>query len=373
MIPYGRQDVQDDDVMSVLEALNSDLLTTGKFVDLFEEQLSKFLSTPTFVVSSGTAALHSAYFGIGLTHGDEIITPPNTFIATQAMAAQLGVTVKFADIDRATGLMDLSSAKNQITSRTKAIVIVDYAGQMCDIKEFKALTAQNEILLVQDAAHSIGSRYLGRSIGPLADITTFSFYPTKNITTGEGGAVSSPHTTLLQRAKTFSRQGLVRNPNEFVLEPDGPWHQEVQEFGLNYRLTDIQCALGITQLAKIEQFKRQRRALFERYEANFKDVPDVRTIEVKSYSDSMWHLFPIFVDKNLRKDLFLHLRSKGYGVQVNYFPAHAHPVFRSSGYAYSDFPAAVEFYETEISLPLHTKINFQTVDKISEVIRKFFL
>lgn len=371
MISYGRQNVDRTDVTYVKKALLSELLTTGKFVDEFEKGLSDFVHTPTFVLTSGTAALHAAYVGVGIGPEDEVITPPNTFIATQAAAAILGARVVFADIDSSTGLVDINSIEKKINKRTKAIVLVDYAGQTCDIDAFKTLAKENKLVLIEDAAHSLGTTYKGKPVGSLADVTTFSFYPTKNITTGEGGAISTNNKDIFTKAIRFARQGLVRNPSDFQLEPDGPWHQEVQEFGLNYRLTDFQCALGISQLKRIGKFKAKRKELFERYKSNFETTNRLRTLKVCEHSDPMWHLFPIFVDTRIRKSLYDHLRSQGYGVQINYFPAHAHPVFARLGYKYHDYPESVRFYESEISLPLHVGLTPRIVDKISQTVVDF--
>lgn len=372
MIPYARQSISKLDIEMVTSALNQEMITTGPLVDKFEEQLSGYLGAETFVVNSGTAALHCAYFGIGIESGDEIITPANTFIATQATAANLGAKIVFADVDKKTGLISLDSVRSTITSRTKAIVLVDFAGQPCDIDEIRNLIGSRKIFVIEDAAHSIGSLYKGRKVGSLADITTFSFFATKNITTGEGGAVSTNNQTIYQRAKRFSRQGLVREDEEFVLDTEGPWHQEVHEFGLNYRLTDFQCALGLSQLARIEEFKRSRKYIFERYRKLLIENQNIRLLEVKEYSDSMWHLFPIFVDSDIRLPLFKHLRSKNIGVQVNYFPAHLHPVFRRIPFSNSPCPNAESFYKEEISLPIHAGVTEENVDYIVKTVEDFF-
>ena len=280
MIPYGKQPIDEEDIKAVVTALKGDLITTGPIVEEFESLLSTKVGAPTFVVNSGTAALHCAYYGIGIEPGDEVITPPNTFVATQATAINLGAKVVFADIDLATGLISTEEIAKKITKKTKAIVLVDYAGQPCDIDEVKRLIAGTGIKIIQDAAHSLGSMYKNQPVGSLADVTTFSFYPTKNITTGEGGAVSTQDGDIYTRAKEFGRQGLVRDSNRFLLDNDGPWHQEVHEFGLNYRLNDFQCALGISQLAKLSQFKETRRGIFNRYIEEFKDSVQIETIKI---------------------------------------------------------------------------------------------
>lgn len=376
MIPYGRQNISKRDLKAVRKSLNGDLITTGPLVDKFEAHLTDYLTTPTIVVSSGTAALHCAYAALDLKPGDEIITPPLTFIATQATASLLGATIRFADIDPETGNINPENAAQMINDRTRAIVAVDYAGHPAELNELKAITKQHDILLIEDAAHSIGSKYHGQRVGGIADITTFSFFPTKNITTGEGGAVSSPHAYLLEKAKKFSRQGLVRDHERFIIKDEGAWHQEVHEFGLNYRLSDILCALGISQLERIEDFKATRAQIYKEYINHLGQIPELTTPTKKEYVDPMWHLFPLRTPSRLRKEMFNELRRNQIGVQVNYLPAHMQPVFLAKGFKKGDFPAAEDFYEGEISLPMHT--NLEMLDakffkKISKIIKSVLL
>jgi dTDP-4-amino-4,6-dideoxygalactose transaminase len=352
MIPYGRHSISDEDIAAVVAVLKSDWLTTGPLVEQFENALEKVVGAPCITVSSGTAALHCAYAAIGLAPGDEVITPPITFIATQATAALFGATIVFADVQPDTANIDPLAVEAAITPRTKAIVAVDYAGHPADLDELRAIADRNGIYLIEDASHSIGSIYKGRPVGSIADITTFSFFPTKNLTTGEGGAVASIHPELLERAKRFSRQGLVRNPNEFVIKDEGPWHQEVHEFGLNYRLPDILCALGISQLGRLREIKEDRDLVFSRYFDAFQGSENVTLPTVRTYVDPIWHLFPIKVPPNLREEIFIKLREKGFGVQVNYFPVHLQPVFRQLTNGNQIFPNAEGFYDQEISLPM---------------------
>jgi dTDP-4-amino-4,6-dideoxygalactose transaminase len=362
MIPYGRHSINDDDIAAVVAALKSDWLTTGPFVEEFESALEKVVGAPCVSVSSGTAALHCAYAAIGLAPGDEVITPPITFIATQAAAALFGATIVFADIQPDTANIDPAAVAAAVTSRTKAIVAVDYAGHPADLDELRAIADRHGIYLIEDAAHSIGSIYKGRPVGSIADLTTFSFFPTKNLTTGEGGAVASIHPELLERAKRFSRQGLVRNANEFKISNQGPWHQEVHEFGLNYRLPDVLCALGVSQLKRLQDFKDKRRGIFQSYT---KELSSVQGIELPSERDGMnvnWHLFPVRVDPLKRKAIFSGLRNAGIGVQVNYLPAYWHPVFIGSGFEKGMFPKSDLFYSREISLPMHYHLSEREID-----------
>ena len=371
MIPYARQNLSEDDIYFVSEALQKDFLTTGPLVELFESKLSEYVGAKTFAVNSGTAALHAAYFGGGIGEGDEVVTPPNTFIATQAMLSAVGAEVKFADIDLETGLISLEEILSVISPKTKAIVLVDYAGQTVDIDTFKQVLDNQDILLIEDAAHSLGTTYKGSKVGSLADITTFSFFATKNITTGEGGAVASKFDHILEKAKVFARQGLVRTPENFMMPPDGPWHQEVQEFGFNYRLTDFQSALGISQLKRLGLFKAERSKIFERYESNLAGISGIELLRRTPGCDPMWHLVPIRVRSDVRKDLYMFLKNNGFGVQVNYFPSHCHPVFARKGYKPEDFPNALRFYKEEISLPIYVGLEMAKVDEICEQIATF--
>ena len=371
MIPYGRQSIDDSDIAAVIGALKGDFLTTGPLVAKFEQELESLVGAPTVTVSSGTAALHCAYAAIGLEPGDEVITPPITFIATQATAALMGAKIVFADVQPDTANIDPRAVEAAITERTKAIVAVDYAGHPADLDELKLIAEKHGIYLIEDAAHSIGSTYKNRVVGSISDITTFSFFPTKNFTTAEGGAVSSANPELLARARKFSRQGLVRDSNQFLIKNQGLWHQEVHEFGLNYRLPDVLCALGISQLKRLASFKKRRREIFNFYSEAFQKFELVQTPTEKAYIDSNWHLYPIRVPASRRFEIFAWLRNSGVGVQVNYLPAHLHPVFQQYGYKPGDFPVAESFYESEISLPIHFDLTKQDLIKVVEALRSF--
>jgi dTDP-4-amino-4,6-dideoxygalactose transaminase len=371
MIPYGRHSVDEQDIDAVVSSLRSDWLTTGPLVEKFERELQEVVGSPTISVSSGTAALHCAYAAIGIEAGDEVITPPITFVATQATAAMLGAKVVFCDISLETGNIDPRQIEPLITSKTKALVAVDYAGQACEMDELREIADRHNIYLIEDAAHSIGSTYKEKPVGSLADLTTFSFFPTKNMTTGEGGAVSSPNPDLLLRARRFARQGLIREINQFKLDIDGPWHQEVHEFGLNYRLPDVLCALGISQLSRLPLFKERRRSLFKLYGELLGDVPQLILPAEKAYVNSNWHLYPLRVESMQRRGLFEFLRESGFGVQVNYIPAYRHPVFSKMSIDKNSFPNSERFYSEEISLPMHVEITDEDVFDISQAIIKF--
>jgi dTDP-4-amino-4,6-dideoxygalactose transaminase len=371
MIPYGRHSVDDQDINAVVSSLRSDWLTTGPLVEKFESKLEEVVGSPTISVSSGTAALHCAYAAIGLEAGDEVITPPITFVATQATAAMLGAKVVFCDVSLETGNIDPHQIEPLITSKTKALVAVDYGGHPCEMDDLREIADRHGIYLIEDAAHSIGSTYKERPVGSLADLTTFSFFPTKNMTSGEGGAVASPNRELLSRARRFARQGLIRESDQFKLEVDGPWHQEVHEFGLNYRLPDVLCALGISQLSKLAMFKQRRRSIFKMYGELLREVSELTLPTEKAYVNSNWHLYPLRVESNIRRGLFEFLRESGFGVQVNYIPAYRHPVFADLNINESSFPNSERFYSEEISLPMHFEIQDEDVVIICQTIIKY--
>ena len=364
MIPYGRQSINEDDISAVVQALKSEFLTTGPLVERFEDEIEKVVGAPSVVVSSGTAALHCAYAAIGIQPGDEIITPPLTFIATQATAAMLGAKIVFADVQPDTGNIDPKAVEAAITPRTKAVVAVDYAGHPADLDELRQIVNKNGIYLIEDAAHAIGSTYKNRPVGSIADITTFSFFPTKNLTTAEGGAVASIHPELLQKARRFARQGMIRERGEFLIKTEGPWHQEVHEFGLNYRLPDILCALGISQISRILEFKLRRTEIHDYYISNLSSILNLKLPPKKEYVNPMWHLFPVHVDPTERSKIFTNLRELGVGVQVNYMPAHWHPVFNSVNESKIKLPVSDDFYRSEISLPIHTEMSNRDIDSV---------
>lgn len=369
MIPYGRHDIDAADIDAVERVLESDWLTTGPAVSEFEAAISQHVGGMGAVsVSSGTAALHAAYAAAGVGPGTEVITPPLTFVATQATAALLGADLVFADVREDTGCLDTSLVEGLIRPRTRAIVSVDYAGHPADMDALRVIADRHGVLLIEDAAHSLGTVFRGRPVGTLADLTTLSFFPTKNITTGEGGAVVSADAALLTAARRFARQGLVREPEEFVITTEGPWHQEVHEFGLNYRLPDVLAALGVSQLARLAEFKDKRAYVKRRYDEAFADLDGITLPHCDAAVDPMWHLYPLRVPAGRREEVFVSLRSAGIGVQVNYIPAYWHPAFDTSRYPRGLCPVAEEYYAREISLPMHTKLTESEIDQVIDAV-----
>jgi len=371
MIPYGHHWIDDDDINAVATVLRSEWLTTGPNVSNFERALEIVSGAPCIAVSSGTAALDCAFASLGIKPGDEIITPPLTFIATQATAFLHGAKIVFADVLPETGTINPAHVENLITSRTIAIVAVDYAGQPAEYDELRFLAEKYGLILIDDAAHSIGSNYKGRRIGEIYDLTTFSFFPTKNLTTGEGGAIASNNAELLEKARLYGRQGMVKDLKKFKIKTEGDWHQEVHKFGLNYRLPDILCALGLSQLRKLDQAKALKLDIFNRYKNAFSEYEQLKLLETRSYNSVNWHLFPIRVDKKVRSRVFKALREASIGVQVNYIPAYWHPAFQDLGYAQGLCPEAENFYSEEISLPIHPKLSDGEVEYVIEKVLSF--
>jgi dTDP-4-amino-4,6-dideoxygalactose transaminase len=373
VLPYARQAVDESDVAAVTAAVTAPYLTTGPAVAAFEADIAAISGgVPAVAVTSGTAALHTAYVAAGAGPGQEVVVPPLTFVATAAAAALLGARVVFADVDEATGCLDPAAAAAAVTSRTTVITSVDYAGLPADMDALRLVADGAGARLLEDAAHSVGTTWRGRPVGTLADLTTLSFFATKNLTTAEGGAVLSPDPELLSRAARFRNHGLVRDPAEQRFPDEGPWHQEVHALGLNYRLPDVLCALGSSQLRRLPAFVARRAELSARYDAALADVPEVRTPHRSADADVAWHLYPARVPEQDRRRLFEHLRAHGIGVQVNYIPAHWHPVFADLGHRRGECPVAERWYREEISLPLYVGLSDDDVDRVCDLVRGFF-
>ncbi|MFI0417770.1 aminotransferase class I/II-fold pyridoxal phosphate-dependent enzyme [Spongiactinospora sp. 9N601] len=365
MLPYGRQSIDGDDVRAVCEVLSGDWLTTGPQVAAFEAELARWAGgVPCVSVTSGTAALHTAYVAAGIGPGDEVVTSPLTFVATASTATLLGAQVVFADVEPDTANLDPAAAHAATTARTKVVTAVDYAGHPADYDALRKVTDAAGALLVADAAHAIGSRYRDRPVGSLADLTTFSFFPTKTVTTAEGGAVAATDPRRLEAAARFRNHGLVRD-RELLRHPDeGGWHQEVVTFGLNYRLPDVLCALGVNQLRRLPAFRARRAALVARYDAVLGGLDGLATPARRAYADPAWHLYPVRVRGGRRREVYDRMRAAGIGVQVNYIPAYWHPVYEDLGYRRGMCPHAEAYYAEQLSLPLYPGLTDADQDRV---------
>ncbi len=373
-INYGRQCIEEDDIESVIDVMRSDFLTQGPKIKEFEESLASYCRAKYAVAfSSGTAALHGAYFAIGLGEGDELITSPMTFLATSNAALYLGGRPVFVDIESDTGNIDASLIEQAISHKTKAIAPIHFSGHPCELEKINAIATKNDLFVIEDACHALGSEYLKAKTGgcKYSDMTVFSFHPVKTIATGEGGAVLTNNPDLYEKMTVFRHHGITKAPDRLVnkTESDGGWYHEMQCLGYNYRITDIQAALGCSQLKKLDRFVSRRREIVEIYRKAF-DGNEYFDIPVeKSYAKSAWHLYPIRlkdVFKSQKKDIFIKLRENGIGVQVHYIPIHLQPYYRQLGFEKGSYPNAEDFYEREISIPLYPAMSSEDIDCVIE-------
>lgn len=368
-IPYGRQSIDDSDVAAVAAVLRSDWLTTGPAVEAFETALARVTGAPTLVVSSGTAALHCAYAAAGIGRGDHVIVPAITFVATAAAAALLGAEVSVVDVTPDTLNIDPIATEAEIRPNTRAIVAVDFAGHPADLHELRGICDRHGLMLIEDASHSLGASLDGRPVGSIADLTTFSFHPVKPITTGEGGAVASPHPDLLERVRLFRNHGLVRDRSRMRKPDEGGWHQEVHDFGLNYRMPDINAALGVSQIERLGAFLASRRDLAAAYCDLLGPIKDIRLPTVRAGAESGWHIYVIRVEQGLRRKVYDHMRAASVGVQVHYVPIHLHPVFERLGMR-GNAPVAEAAYQQILTLPLYPDLTTQQQEHVSLQLRQ---
>lgn len=375
MIPYGHQSIDDSDIKAVVETLKSDWLTQGPKIQEFENALASYCGAKyAAVFSSGTAALHAAYFAAGLKKGDEFITTPLTFAATANAGLYLGAKPVFADINQ-DGNVSPREAEKKITKKTKLISVVDYAGNPADLDAFKKIAKKNNLVLVEDACHALGATYKGKKIGSISDLTIFSFHPVKSITTGEGGAVLTNNRNYFEKLKLFRTHGITKDPKFLRETLEGDWHYEMQELGFNYRLTDIQAALGISQLKKLDRFMGARKEVVSRYQKAFSRYADVLELpkEIKDGS-SAWHLYPVRLKGALsgkRAEIFKKLRDAGVGVQVHYIPVHYHPYYKKFGSQQGNYPNAERFFQSAISLPIFPDLKLKDQKFVIQTVASF--
>lgn len=359
---YGKQFLDESDYQAVLEVLQSDYLTCGPKVTEFERALCAYTGAKYCVaVSNATAALHLTMLVSGIGQGDEVITSPITFLSSANCVRFAGGTVKFADIEADTANIDVKEIEKQITPKTKAIIPVHFAGQSCDMEKIHELAKKHNLFIVEDAAHAIGSEYKGTKVGSckFSDMAVFSFHPVKNITTGEGGAITTNSEKLYKKLLSYRSHGTHKEG-----EMAHTWEYEMRELGYNYRLTDMQAALGISQLKKLEQFKKRRREIIQFYNEHL-GLPHL--IE-KEFSNACFHLYPVFIEK--RKEFYFKAKEKGLNLQVHYIPVHLQPYYQEFGYKKGDFPKAEAYYEKCISLPLYPSLTGDDLITITKTVRE---
>jgi len=370
-IQYGTQCIEDDDISAVVETLKSGYLTTGSKVAEFESLLSEVVGAKyTVAVSSGTAALHLAALATNVQSGDEVITTPLTFAASANCVLYCGAKPVFADIESDTLLIDIEDIKRKITKKTKAILPVHYGGELCNIESAIRLAEEHNITVIQDCAHSLGSEFVGgKKQGEYPGQQIWSFHPVKTITTGEGGAVTTNDEKLYQSLLLLRTHGITRDASQFVNSYEGAWYYEMQELGFNYRITDIQCALGVSQLKKLKRFAKRRTEIVTQYDEAFSDMP-ITVQESPSYCKALRHLYIILLNNSShRREVFDKLREANIGVNVHYIPVYYMPYYQKLGYKKGLCPKAEEAYERMITLPLHPLMNNEQVEYVIEVVR----
>ena len=374
---YGKQFIDISDIWQVIKTLRCDFLTQGPKVAEFENAICKYTGAKYAVaVSNATAGLHIVMLALDIKSGDEVITSPITFIASANCALYVGASPKFVDIDSNTACIDVDKVEQAITQKTKVIIPVHFAGQSCDMKEIKAIADKHNLFVVEDSAHAIGSDYLEKKVGSceFSDMSIFSFHPVKNMTTGEGGIITTNNEKLYKKLLLLRSHGMTKDP-KILTKNDGPWYYEMHEFGFNYRLTDIQASLGISQLKKIEKFKKRRREIVEFYKKSFLSDERFSFLEEKNYANSCFHLFPLLINfdkiKISKKDLFLKLQENGLHLQIHYIPVHLQPFYKSKfGFKEGDFPNAEEYYKKTISLPVYFGLSDGDLSVVVQTIKK---
>jgi len=381
LLPYGRQSLDDGDIQAVVDVLKSDWLTTGPKVDEFEERFAAWIGVPHAVsFSSGTAALHGAAFAAELGPGDQAITTPMTFCATANCILYQGATPIFADVSPDTLNLDPGEVSRKlyectssgVAPRVKAIIAVDYAGHPAALQELGELANAHGALLIEDASHSLGAEYQKKRVGNIADMTIFSFHPVKHLTTGEGGMVTTNNACLAETLRRFRNHGISSDARQ--RQESGQWLYEMVLLGFNYRLTDIACALGLSQLEKLNANLARRREIAAQYATAFRDWPAVMIPVVRAGVNPAWHLYPIRLQLEKltagRGEIFRALRAENIGVNVHYIPVHRHPYYRQRFPENGTYPVAEDAYERLISLPMFHSMTAQDVDDVIHALRK---
>lgn len=365
LIPYGHQTITDADIESVINVLKSNWLTTGPAITRFEEKLAAFTqSSDAVALNSGTAALHAMLNALNIGEGDEVIIPTMTFVATANVVVWQGATPVLCDVDSDTLLVTPETIEPHITSRTKAIIAVDYAGQPCDYPALHALSEKHGIALLSDACHSLGSIDAnGKKVGSLALMTAFSFHPVKSITTAEGGAITTNDPELSKRIRQFRNHGIDLDARQ--RETSKTWRYQMTQLGLNYRMSDIHAALGVSQLSQLPEFLKKRQRIADKYRQNLSSEKNIQLLKVRNHITHANHLFPIRVPQ--RDAMYGWLRSQNIGVNVHYMPVHLHPYYqRMFNYRTDMFPAAETAFNELISLPIFPDLQHDAVSYIIE-------
>ena len=378
MIPYGRQHVDDDDINAVLNVLKSDWLTQGPTIEKFERAMSEYCNASYGVaVNSATSALHIACLALGVGEGDIVWTSPNSFVASSNCALYCGAKVDFVDIDLNTGNMSVNALKDKlvyaesIDSLPKAVIPVHFAGQSCDMEQIRLLSKQYGFFVIEDASHAVGARFQDSFVGccKYSDICIFSFHPVKIITTMEGGMALTNDQTLADNMRMLRSHGITNDPARMTEESHGPWYYEQALLGFNYRMTDVEAALGLSQLGKLADFVEKRNKLAQHYDTLFLDVECVHPLVQKDDTYSSYHLYVIRIlnlDREKHEILVSKLRSSGIFAHVHYIPIHTQPYYKKLGFDWGDFPNAETYYHQAISLPLFPQLTTDDLAYIAD-------
>jgi perosamine synthetase len=377
-LPYGQQDLDEGDIAAVVEALRSPYLTTGPRVEAFERAVAARVGARHGVaISNGTAALHAMYDALGVGPGDEVVVPAVTFLATANAALYVGARPVFCDVDPTSGLMTPEALRAAMTPQTKLVVPVHLAGNPTHTEALAQVAREGGARLVEDAAHAAGAIDSGVAVGACAwsEMASFSFHPVKHITTAEGGMVMTNDDALAARLRTFRSHGMTRDPALLSRPNEGPWYYEQHTLGYNYRLTDLQCALGLSQLSRLSAFITQRRALAARYDAHLAHIPWIKPIaHERPGSQSAYHLYATLLDESRlglpKRELVKRLHARGVGTQVHYIPIPMQPYYQGLGWRAERFPGAMSYYQNTLSLPLFTKMTEGDVDRVVEALRE---
>lgn len=373
-LSYGRQLIDDKDIEKVIEVLKGDYLTTGPYVKEFEDKVTNYVGAKYAVaVSNGTAALHMACYAAGIKEGDEVLVSSITFAASSNCVLYCGGKPVFVDINPETYNIDIEDIKRKITDKTKAIIAVDFTGQSVDIDKIMEIANEYNLIVIEDGAHSLGSEYKGKKVGTKAHMTEFSFHPVKPITTAEGGMIVTDDEDLYEKMMLFRTHGITRNP-KLMNENHGPWYYEQVDLGYNYRITDLQCALGTSQMDKIDSFVSRRREIVKKYNEAFKNLEEIIIPYEPEYSNSGWHLYVIkVVEEKLkvtRKEIFEALVAENIGVNVHYMPIYLHPYYKELGYEAGQCKNSEALYDRMISLPIHPSMSDSDVLDVVNAVNK---
>lgn len=373
-LAYGKQSIDEKDINSVVNILKSDYLTTGPTVNAFEKKVADYVGAKYAVaLCNGTAALHAACYAAGISKGDEVIVTSLTFAASANCILYCGGIPVFVDIDPNTLNIDINKIEEKITPRTKAIIPVDFSGQSVDMDKIMDIADKYNLIVIEDGAHALGSEYKGKKVGNRAHMTEFSFHPVKPVTTGEGGVVVTNDEKLYNRLNIFRTHGITRD-NNLMNNNEGPWYYEQIDLGYNYRITDLQCALGISQMNKIDKFIKRRREIVRKYNETFVNLREISTPYEAEYSNSGWHIYVIRLNLATlnvgRKEIFEALQKENIGVNVHYMPIYLHPYYQSLGYKKGLCPEAEKAYESMITIPLFPKMSEKDINDVIDAINK---